>query len=200
MTAKWTIDPKHCDCWIPETSDNIDPELLAGIRKEHKGWDFDGIVRDNTTSPISSADCLVKKDDSLFFIEFKHNILDGMGEVRPEIMCGIHKKAKDTAMIAERFLPESITEGVRRRYFILVGDEKKWARMNTYVLTKDVPLIQSMTMYQTPDTHNNRVYFDRVFAIHALGFSRWVNDGCRIHKLDEEMKARKELIRAKRVA
>ena len=162
---RWTIADERVDVGMMDCSDSL-KALVEGYAVRPRGYDWDGIVKDNVPGPYrpSSVDFILETEDSIYFIEFK-----GGNILRPEIMDNLRMKAVDTALVFDRFFPSDERVARCRRNLVIVYGNPRGSRSSC---DSDISRVsQSMSRFPIRDVHGNRVYYDDVLlmTVHEFG-------------------------------
>ena len=147
-----------------DCSDSLKP-FLGNIGIQFRGYDWDGIVKDNVPGPYrpSSVDFILVTDDSIDFIEFK-----GGDICKPGILDNLRMKAVDTSLVFDRFFPSDECQSILPRNLIIVYRDHRRAVSS---FQDDVSRIgRAMSRFSVRDVHGNRIYYDDVLVMSTLEF------------------------------
>ena len=129
-----------------------------------KGYDYDGIVSDNVPGNHhpSSVDFILRKDESLYFIEFK-----GGNIANKDIISSLKMKAVDSIHIFDSFIPKDLFEGIREYHLIIVA---RYVFFGLSTVEKKVSVESSLSRFEASDNHGDRLYYDGVRVMDVDAF------------------------------
>ena len=153
---KWTIDEDRRDVDLLDCSDSLRP-LLEVLPVHPRGYDWDGIVKDNVPGPYrpGSVDFILETGGSIDFIEFK-----GGDICKPRILENLRVKAADTSLVFDRFFPSDGrgVEPFRHLIVVYCGD---FGGFHSYHADPS-RVVKILSKYAVRDVHGNRIYYDDV--------------------------------------